>query len=182
MTGKISNTLPRFAALSLSALLLAGCAIEQPSSLTHRLALSNAITDVEMTADPEALAMKVGFADALTRAFSEQNISSKTGSRWIADFAVSAQPAQTSVVTVAQEQQGVSPSAGGGVKAKWFHKCKPERVRGSLAVFDRDANELVGKAEGHFIACPGDRAEMDALAALLVRSVTSSAALGTSQE
>lgn len=171
MAAKVSGSFAKLIFASLAMASVAGCAIQQAPVVTQSAAIPSAISDIEMAHEADTSGLRSQFSNSLLQAFSSQSVQSKAGSRWVVDFAIASQPAKTSVVPVGQEDAGVGPSAPGG-DAKWYHACKPERVKGTLAVFDREANALAGKSEGHFIACPGDRTEIDKLAMMLVRSVT----------
>lgn len=176
MSARISGSISKFWFGLFVAVPLGGCAIAQPPVVTHSAVAKAAVGDFELAQQPDATGLRGDFALSLATAFSSQGISAKAGSRWVADFAVSSQPASIAVVPVGKESEASDPAKSGGVKAKWYHKCKPERVRGTLAIFDRNANTLAAKSEAHFIACPGDLAELDALASLLVRTATSNVA------
>nr|WP_298929911.1 hypothetical protein [uncultured Erythrobacter sp.] len=177
MTSRFPNALVNVACAALAVSLLAGCSIERPSTITHRAALKSPIVDVAFAPNADASGLRSEFSGSLDRAFGLNGVNSESNSRWIADFAVASFPTDVSVVPIGDEAAGVDPSKTTGINAKWYHKCQPVQVRGSLAIFDSQTNTLVAKSEGHFVSCPGDLGELDALADLLVRSAMNDTAV-----
>ncbi|TRD11940.1 hypothetical protein FGU71_08785 [Erythrobacter insulae] len=182
MTANFISFTAKLAAASLAVCGLSACAIEQAPTLTQRPAMPIAITTVDLAQDEDLVGLRSAFARSLSLALAAEKVAPSADSDWIADFAVSSHPAEVSITPIGDGAEGQGPDASHGVKSKWYHKCKPERVRASLAVFERQANRLVAKSEGHFIACPGDRARLNDLATLLVSSVKDKTAAGQVQE
>lgn len=87
-----------------------------------------------------------------------------------AEFAISAQPSDIALSEPAtQERPGLQASQLSR-KPRWWDKCKVEKLRGSIALFNRKSGALAAKSEGEYFACTGDMSGVADLAALLVES------------
>lgn len=162
-----------FAKIALPLLLVstvAGCAIGVPPQITQQTPYKAGLADIELPKVAEESGLRAQFASVLKDALAANGVSPKQGSRWVADYAIASQPADTSVVAVERATGSELPSDQ-SAKTHWYDKCEPQRVKGSLVVFDRQSNEVVARSEGHFIACPDDQSELGNLARLLVRAI-----------
>ena len=161
-------------ALAVAALMpLAACAVSREPVLTHQLGAGPQLAEVELVRDEGDNELRRRFADLLEEAAQDDGLKVASGSRWVADFAISSHPADTTVAPV--ESTGPATS-GEGTRMRWLDKCPETRVRGSLAIFERGSNRLVGKAEGDYRGCPGEDTMLEGLARLLVRAVREDAA------
>lgn len=166
-TGRRTSTFGASIAL-VCAVQLAGCSIARDPVTTFSSADVSAPQDVEFVVTEEESALRARFAGVLKSSFAERGIADRTGSGRIADFAIASRDAGTTIVAVGQDGNPVPQPAGNDPTAKWYHKCRPTRVKGSLALYDRASNALVGKSEGNYIGCPDDLSKLEALADLLV--------------
>lgn len=152
---------------------LAACAVSREPVLTHQLGAGPRLAEIELVRDKGDPELRRHFAALLEEAAQADGLKVASGSRWVADFAISSHPADTTVAPVESE----SPVAGiEGTRMRWLDKCLETKVRGSLAIFERGSNRLVGKAEGDYRGCPGEDAMLEDLARLLVRAVREDAA------
>ena len=154
--------------LVIAAASLAGCAASREPVITYQMAPQQAVSEVEFVVGEEGDSLRQQFASHLSRALAEDGVAVAPGSRWVADFAVASQPADTTIVPVSQDAADEPPKAN---RPQWLDACRETKVKGTLAIFERATNRLVAKAEGDYRGCPGDRSSLAGLAGLLVRSV-----------
>lgn len=163
--------------LGAAAMALSACAVDRAPTLSHAQPYDGAFGQVELISEKDETALRQEFSSALNRALSDHSVEVESGSSLVADFAVSATSIETGLDPVSGESEATKPKAPENRRPRWYNRCAPDRVRGSLAIFDRASNALVAKSEGHFIACPGDRDQLNGLANLLVKSVMNQGAL-----
>lgn len=162
------------AALAVAAIMpLAGCAVSREPVLTYQLGAGARLSEVEMVLEKDDTELRRQFAALLQQAAEADGLKVAHGSRYIGDFAISSQPADT---TVAQIESTEPVPASTEARMRWLDKCPETRVRGSLAIFERGTNRLVGKSEGDYRGCPGEISMLEDLARLLVRAVREDAA------
>lgn len=176
----IKNIMPGIL-LGAAAMALSACAVERPPTLSHAQPYDGTFNQVELISEKDESGLRQQFLSALTRALSQHSVQVKSGSDFIADFAVSSTSSETGLDPVSGGSETTKLQASEHRRPRWYARCAPDRVRGSLAIFDRATNALVAKSEGHFIACPGDHGQLNELANLLVQSVKSQGALANQE-
>ena len=114
----------------------------------------------------------------LKNAFARQGVAIDEGSELVVDFSIASHPASTTVIPIGEKELEAPPQAR---RTRWYHKCAATSVKGSLAVFARDANRVVAKSSGEYVGCPGDREQLGNLAQLLVKAVQEDVQIQPSQ-
>lgn len=156
----------------LASLLLSACAISTPATITSAQGSPQRITSVQLLTEsgddgPKA-GLRTRFHDELSRQLASRGVTLGSGADFVADFAVSERSAQLGLQSVPQSEGAAAQPIEPGLKGRWYHKCKPNRVSASLVVYARANGAVEAKSSGEFLACPGDLAQLDDLAKILV--------------
>lgn len=115
-------------------------------------------------------AQRARFSSELKSALTKNRVVLAEGSPLIAEYTLSAQPSD-----LALSEPAITTGTGNSKsqlsrKARWWDKCKVEKIRGSLALFDRASGVLSAKSEAEYFACAGDLTGLADLADMLVRA------------
>lgn len=159
---RLSTLLP-FGALAI----LSGCAISQPATLASAQASGTELQSVYLLSDDEDNALRSRLDAALRSAMGDRSTAVEEGADLIGDFGISARDATLAVQSIADTNEGAD-SLEMRFRNRFYHSCRPDRIRATLVLYARESGEMRGRAEGEFLACPGDFGELNNLAQLLV--------------
>lgn len=153
---------------------LVGCAVAEAPMITSS---AGSVGDMKTVSVIEGDAEQLGrmeFANELGAAFQQRGIARAENGDYIADFSVGAVGGQVWVALDEGKEKDAAPlSLATETKSSIFDKCEKQRVRASLALFERASGELVGKNDAQAIICAGAELPMKELAELLVSDVLS---------
>lgn len=166
---------------ALSALCLSGCSVERPlrtaptASTSEKLPLRSVALLTE-PGSPAAERFRSDIAGSLTQA----GIAIDLQARLVADVSMSIAPAEVGVVSKPAQ------SAPAGGTARWLaeprdkrmlDRCRAQRMKGILSLFDRESGDLVFRSEATALACSFSAEDQRAAADALVADLTASKAI-----
>ena len=152
------------------ALMLAGCAVNTPPVVrTSAGALSEAV-DVALLPSEGESGLRVDFRRSIERAIAAGGLAHDPASNLVADYGLSVQSAEVGQVIAVDESAADGTVSWQSMprRGRLFDGCDPVRAQATLAVFDREAGELVYRSEAETIACSTDKIDLDRLARELV--------------
>ncbi|WFL77067.1 hypothetical protein P7228_13880 [Altererythrobacter arenosus] len=161
---------------------LASCAINDPLAL-DRAGVPQNLETIELVASEDDGALRSQFREAVVDAFGRRGIGIAEGSKAVADLAISLRSAETAIIPGAQSQtqESTGPIKSDGREGKWFESCDGERLRATLAVFDRSSGALNYRGSVQSDQCRGKPVPVAVLAERLVGDALGEVATETSE-
>jgi len=154
-------------ALALACGALTACAVSTPATITAAQPAPSPVTNLTFVSqDAEERDIRARFKAALSEALSAQGVKISSDGDYLADFTVSQRPGEYALQEVTSDDANASPPVT-DYEPRWFHKCKPARVNASLVIYAKASGALHSRAQGEFLACPGDTSQLDDLANML---------------
>lgn len=156
-----------------TALLLAGaflasaCTVSTPATITSTQRAPQVISSVELLSETGETGLRARFLEDINEALRARSVAVQTGADFVADFSVSQREAKLGLQAISKGEETSAPPEP-DFKSRWFHKCKPHRVSASLVIYARSSGRVHAKSSGEFLTCPGDLAQLDDLAQILV--------------
>ncbi len=115
-------------------------------------------------------AQRAHFSSELKAALTKNRVVLAEDGALIAEYTLSAQPSDLALSEPAITTGTGNSNGQLSRKPRWWDKCKVEKIRGSLALFDRASGALSAKSEAEYFACAGDLTGLSGLADMLVRA------------
>lgn len=163
--------------IAASATMAQACAVNPTPVMTAAQPLAvpaDRVTLVEQDDAESGATQRLRFASELKAALAQHRIVLVQDSPLIAEYTISAQPSDLSLSEPATAGDAGNAKSQLSRKARWWDKCKVEKIRGSLTLLDRATGTLAAKSEAEYFSCKGDLSKLDDLADLLVKAVVTS--------
>lgn len=167
----------RLMMISALAVAASACAVNPTPVVTGAMPLSapaGRVAFQEQQPGEAETAQRRHFAGELKAAFSRYGTVLAQDGDLIAEFAISAQPSDLGLSEPSTATAPGHPKSQLSRKSRWWDKCKVEKIRANLALFDRASGALKAKSEAEYFACTGDQSMLDEFADLLVKAAVPS--------
>jgi hypothetical protein len=160
------------AALALGGVLaLSACAVSSPLEIRSRGAGLQPGMPVSLVRPEEDTGLNARFASAVERALTDRSLVLVEDARFIADISVARRDASSGII----RGEGTRPVEG--QEPDWlvrprdkerFDKCKAQRLRATLVIYDRSNGSVAYRGSGQAIACGFDDSDLAEFAQNLV--------------
>lgn len=170
------STITRIVIVTASGLAASGCTVNPAPVITGAQSLDQPIETIQLAypqADQPEAPLRARFARELADALTKRGAAITADGQLFAEFAISAQPSEIVLSEPATQEKPGRQASQLSRKPRWWDKCKVQKIRGSLALFDHNSGALSAKSEGEYFACTGDMSGVAELAALLVENALS---------
>lgn len=152
----------------------AGCAVYSPPTITARTGAVASGSSVQLVADDATAGLRTDFAASLGKALAQNRFQMDDEGTLVADYAIATRDADTSLSGEGAADPATPQLQSGARDSHWLDKCNADRLRATLAMFDRASGTMVYRGEAETDICRGAGFAIDALAELLVEDMLSS--------
>ena len=166
--GRIKSAVQQSAVIIAIPLLLGGCAVSTPVTVTPTVVELQTANAVEFPAPAGATGdLRSQWRAALQAAFASRSVNIQQGAPFLADFALSIRNAETGIATVSDNSKDIDWQSQPR-RNRLLDKCKAQRMRGTLVIFRRANGSIIYRGESETDACRFGSAELTVMANELV--------------